>query len=135
MKREPVATDRAPKALGPYTQAIRAPHSSLVFCSGQVGLDPATGEVVAGGVSAETHQALRNLSAVLEAAGSTLSAVIKSTVFLLDMSDFAAMNAVYAEHFPAPFPARSTVAVVRLPKDARVEIEVIALLAEEPGRA
>jgi len=135
MKREPVATDRAPKALGPYSQAIRAPESSLVFCSGQIGLDPATGEIVAGGVAAETRRALENLSAVLEAAGSATAAVVKTTVFLLDMSDFAAMNAIYAEYFPAPFPARSTVAVARLPKDARVEIEAVALLLEKPGRA
>lgn len=135
MKREPVATDSAPKALGPYTQAIRAPRASLVFCSGQIGLDPASGEIVAGGVTAETRQALRNLAAVLDAAGSATSAVVKTTVFLVDMADFAAMNAVYGEFFPAPFPARSTVAVARLPKDARVEIEAIALLAGAPGVA
>ncbi|MFN0151052.1 MAG: RidA family protein [bacterium] len=135
MTRDPVATERAPKALGPYSQAIRAPHASLVFCSGQIALVPETGEIVAGDVSAETRQALRNLASVLEAAGSSLAAVVKTTVFLLDMSDFAAMNAVYAEHFPAPFPARSTVAVLQLPKGARVEVEAIALLGAESGRA
>jgi 2-iminobutanoate/2-iminopropanoate deaminase len=127
MKRDPIATDRAPKALGPYTQAIRSEAGTLVFCSGQVGIDPRTAEVVTGGVAAETRQALTNLSAVLEAAGSSLERVVKTTVFLADMGDFAAMNAVYAELFPAPPPARSTVQVARLPRDARVEIEAIAL--------
>jgi 2-iminobutanoate/2-iminopropanoate deaminase len=126
MRREPVTTDGAPRALGPYTQAIRSSGETLVFCSGQVGLDPATGDLVSGGITAETRQALRNLGAVLDAAGTSLAFVVKTTVFLADMGDFAAMNAVYGDFFPAPHPARSTVQVARLPKDARVEVEAIA---------
>jgi 2-iminobutanoate/2-iminopropanoate deaminase len=127
MRREPVTTDGAPKALGPYTQAIRSSGETLVFCSGQVGLDPASGNLVAGDITAQTRQALRNLGAVLDAAGTSLAFVVKTTVFLADMNDFAAMNAIYGEFFPAPYPARSTVQVARLPKDALVEIEAIAI--------
>ena len=120
-----VETKAAPQALGPYAQAIKA--GGFVFCAGQIPLDPATGELVAGDIQAQTHQVLRNLQAVLEAAGSSLAQAVKTTVFLADMNDFAAMNAVYAGYFHEPPPARSTVQVGRLPKDARVEIEVVAV--------
>jgi 2-iminobutanoate/2-iminopropanoate deaminase len=120
----PIATSAAPAAVGPYSQAIDI--GSLVFCSGQVGLDPASGELVEGGLAAQAERALRNLSAVLDAAGLTTGDVVKTTVFLVDMGDFAAMNGVYARFFPDPPPARSTVAVAGLPKGVKVEIEVIA---------
>jgi len=123
--RSVVDTVAAPRAVGPYSQAIRAGHH--VFTAGQVGLDPATGRLAGADVTAQTHQVLRNLAAVLDAAGTSLSNVVKTTVFLIDMGDFAAMNAVYATHFTAPPPARSTVAVAALPLGARVEIEAIAL--------
>lgn len=130
MKRQ-IVTERAPKAIGPYSQAIEA--GPYLFCSGQIALDPASGELVAGGVEAQTRRVLANLKAVLEAAGSGLGQVIKTTVFLTDMAEFAAMNGVYAEHFPATPPARSTVAVVGLPKGVAVEIEAVALRAGAPG--
>lgn len=120
-----VHTASAPGAIGPYSQAII--HGDLVFCSGQIGVDPATGQVVTGGVEAETRRALQNLDAVLTEAGSGLSGVVKATVFLKSMDDFALMNAVYAEMFGTTRPARSTVEVARLPKDVRVEIEVVAI--------
>ncbi|MCX6561507.1 MAG: RidA family protein [Candidatus Aminicenantes bacterium] len=123
--KEAIHTDHAPKALGPYSQAIR--HGQMVFCSGQVAIDAATGSVVAGGIEEQTHQVLKNQAAVLAAAGCSLADVVKTTVFLTDMNEFAAMNKVYGEYFPAPFPGRSTVQVVRLPKDVKVEIEVIAV--------
>lgn len=119
-----VATDRAPRAIGPYSQGIAS--GDLVFTAGQIGLDPATGQLVEGGVEAETRRALANLGAVLEAGGASMASVVKTTVFLADMADFAAVNAVYAEHFAAPFPARSTVAVRALPLGARFEIEAVA---------
>jgi 2-iminobutanoate/2-iminopropanoate deaminase len=119
-----IASAEAPAAVGPYSQAIAL--SNFVFCAGQIPLDPATGNLVDGDVTAQTRRVIENIKAVLTAAGATLTDVVKSTVFLLDMNDFAAMNAVYAEYFSAPFPARSTIQVARLPKDARVEIEVIA---------
>ena len=124
--REVVASERAPKALGPYSQAIRI--DSTVFCSGQVGLDAATGRLVAGDVQAQTRQALANLAAVLEAAGTSLPNVVKTTVFLANMDEFQEMNAVYAEFFPQSPPARSTVQVARLPLGALVEIEAIAVV-------
>ncbi|MCS6773090.1 MAG: RidA family protein [Thermoflexales bacterium] len=124
--RNAVQTDHAPKAIGPYSQAIVC--NGLVFCSGQIPIDPATGEVVADDIEAQTHRVLQNLRAVLEAAGSGMGRVLKTTVFLKSMSDFAAMNAVYATYFPAPPPARSTVEVAQLPRGVRVEIECIAAL-------
>ncbi len=123
--KETVLTTTAPKPIGPYSQAIRT--DSLVFASGQAGLDPNTGELVQGGVEAETRQVLTNIKNVLEAADSGMAHVVKTTVFLIDMSDFPKMNAIYAEFFPKEPPARSTVAVAALPKAARVEIEAVAL--------
>ena len=120
----PVATNAAPGAIGPYSQAIDA--GSLVFCSGQVGADPGSGDLVEGGVQAQAERALRNVGAVLDAAGLGYANVVKSTVFLADLADFAAMNDVYARFFPDPPPARSTVGVAGLPKGALVEIEVVA---------
>ena len=120
-----IKTERAPQAIGPYSQAVRA--GSLVFASGQIPIDPQTGEFVAGGISEQTEQVLRNLSAVLEAAGTSLDHVVKTTVFLADMNDFAAMNEVYGRYFKVNAPARATVQAARLPRDARVEIEVIAM--------
>jgi 2-iminobutanoate/2-iminopropanoate deaminase len=126
--RQRIHTQHAPAAIGPYSQAIVA--GGLVHCSGQVALDPATGALVAGDVAAQTRRVLANLAAVLAAAGSGFEHVVKCTVYLADMTDFAAVNQVYGEHFPgdAP-PARATVEVARLPKDARVEIDCVALVA------
>ena len=124
--KERVQTDRAPKAIGPYSQAIKA--NGMLFASGQVPLDPATGQIIVGTIAEQTAQVLRNLQAVLEAAGTSLDRVVKTTVFLADMNDFGEMNETYAGFFGELPPARSTVEVSRLPKDARVEIDVIALL-------
>jgi 2-iminobutanoate/2-iminopropanoate deaminase len=126
-RRVVVKTDRAPQAIGPYSQGIVAA-GELVYTSGQIGFDPKTGEMVRGGIEAQTEQTLRNLAAVLEAAGSDMSHVLKTTVFLADMNDFAAMNEVYRRHFKDAPPARSTVQVARLPRDARIEIEAVALI-------
>ena len=123
--REVIATWQAPKAIGPYSQAIRA--EGLIFTSGQIPIDPATSQVVAGDVSAQTERVLKNLAAVLQASGSSLEKVLRCTVFLKDMEDFAAMNEVYGRYFKQAPPARSTVEVARLPKDVLVEIDVIAL--------
>jgi 2-iminobutanoate/2-iminopropanoate deaminase len=123
MTRQAISTANAPGAIGPYSQAIT--DGDLVFCSGQVGLEPGSGELV-DGVEAQTDRAMRNLSAVLDAAGCTLADVVKTTIFLADIGDFAAVNAVYGRHVPDPPPARSTVQVAALPKAARVEIEAIA---------
>ena len=128
MKKQ-VSTNGAPGAIGPYSQAIIA--NGFVFLSGQVALDPASGQLVEGDIEAQTERVLLNLTAVLEAAGSGMHRVVKTTVFLKDMDDFARMNAVYGKHFPAPPPARSTVEAARLPRDVRVEIDLIALAAEE----
>lgn len=125
--REVVSTDRAPGAVGPYSQAIRT--GNLVFASGQVALDPATGKLVDGGIEEQTRQVLANLSAVLEAAGTTLERVVRSTVYLTDLGDFGRVNAIYAEWFPEAPPARVCVEVSRLPKESRVEIDAIALLS------
>ena len=126
--RTPVKTDRAPGAIGPYSQAIKA--GGFVFASGQIPIDPQTGDFVAGGIAEQTEQVLKNLSAVLEASGSSLAQVVKTTVFLADMKEFVAMNDVYGRFFTSAPPARATVAAAGLPKDARVEIEAIALLSE-----
>ena len=126
-----ISTDKAPKAIGPYSQAIRT--ENLLFTAGQVGLDPTTMEIVEGGIEAQTRQVLTNLKHVLEAADSGLNYVVKTTVFLQSMDDFAKMNAVYSEFFPENPPARSTVAVVALPKGALVEIECVALLSPVLG--
>ncbi len=125
MKREAVQTDRAPKAIGPYEQAIKV--DGFVFTAGQIPLDPKTGNIVDGGISAQTRQVLENLKGVLEAAGSSLDRVVKATVFLKNMADFAAMNEVYAEYLGGSKPARSTVAVAELPRGALVEIDLVAL--------
>jgi len=122
-----IETKSAPQAIGPYSQAVSA--NGFVFASGQIPIDPQTGEFVAGGVAEQTEQVLRNLAAVLEAAGSSLDKVVKTTVFLADMTDFAAMNEVYARHFKSEPPARATVAAAGLPRGARVEIEAVALVA------
>ena len=121
-----IATDRAPRAIGPYSQAVRA--GDLVFASGQIPIDPATGEFVAGGVAEQTEQVLRNLTAVFEAAGVGMNQIVKTTVFLADMDDFTAMNEVYGRFFGIEPPARATVQAARLPRDARVEIEAIAVI-------
>ena len=123
---EPVATDRGPKAIGPYSQAVKA--NGFVFLSGQVALDPNTQQVVEGDVVRQTERVLENLKAIVEAAGSSLKHAVKTTVFLADMNDFAAMNEVYGRYFLTHRPARSTVEVSRLPKDVRVEIDLIAVL-------
>ena len=123
--REVISTLKAPKAIGPYSQAIKV--NGLIFSSGQVAIDPATQEVIAGDVGAQTERVMKNLSAILAAAGSRLDLVLRCTVFLKNMNDFAAMNAVYGKYFNASPPARSTVEVSRLPKDVLVEIDVIAL--------
>lgn len=120
-----VISDKAPKALGPYSVANK--YGNFVFTAGQLGLDPQTGELVAGGIEAETRQALTNISNVLVAAGASLNQVVKTTVFLRDMNDFAKMNAIYAQFFTENFPARSTVQVAALPKGGAVEIETIAV--------
>ncbi len=119
-----VASEAAPKAIGPYSQAVWA--GDLLFCSGQTPIDPVTGKLVSGGVEAQTRQVIKNITAVLEGAGLTLAHVVKSGLFIKDMNQFAAINAVYAEHFPKPYPARTTVEVARLPMDALVELEVVA---------
>ncbi len=124
-----IKTERAPQAIGPYSQAVVA--GGLVFASGQIPLDPQTGEFVAGGVAEQTAQVMRNLAAVLEAAGSSFAQVVKTTVYLADMNDFAAMNEVYGRYFQAEPPARATVQAARLPRDARVEIDVIAMMNAE----
>lgn len=122
-----VQTDQAPKALGPYAQAIVA--GGMVYCAGQIPLDPKTGEIVSGGIAEQTHQVLKNLRAVLKQAGSDLDKAVKTTVFIKDMNNFVAMNEVYGrpEYFGSQPPARSTVEVARLPKDVMVEIEVVAV--------
>ena len=123
--RDVIATADAPKAIGPYSQAIRA--NGFIFTSGQVALDPATQQVISGDVAAQTDRVLKNLSAVLQASGSSMDKVLRCTVFLKNMGDFAAMNEVYGRYFTQNPPARSTVEVARLPKDVLVEIDVISL--------
>jgi len=125
-EKEVIVTDKAPKAIGPYSAGIRS--GNMVFTAGQLGIDPATGNLVPGGVEAETRQALQNLKNILESGGSSLAQVIKTTVFLRDMHDFSRMNSVYGEFFLENPPARSTVQVAALPKDAAVEIEAIGVV-------
>jgi 2-iminobutanoate/2-iminopropanoate deaminase len=127
--KQTVQSDRAPKAIGPYSQAVKARSGNLVFVSGQIALDPKTGTVVDGGIEIQTKRILENLSAVLAAAGSGLDRVVKTTVFLKDMNDFTGMNRVYEIYFQSEPPARSTVQVCRLPKDVLVEIECVAVEA------
>ena len=129
-ERAPVQTDAAPAAIGPYSQAIRA--GRFVFTAGQVGAEPSTGNL-AEGISAQADQALRNLAAVLAEAGTGFDRVVKTTIMLVDMADFAAVNEAYARHLTPPYPARTTVAVRALPKGALVEIEMVALAAQEPA--
>jgi 2-iminobutanoate/2-iminopropanoate deaminase len=124
--KETISTENAPGAIGPYSQAVKA--GNLIFCSGQIPLDPQTGEFVSEEIAEQTRQVLKNLSAVLEAAETSLNNVVKTTVFLADMNDFAQMNEVYAEFFSENKPARATVQAARLPRDARVEIECIAVI-------
>ena len=124
-----IATPAAPRAIGPYSQAIV--HHGMAYLSGQIPLDPATGELVAGDITLQTERVLSNMAAVLEACGSSLGRVVKTTVFLQDLGEFAAMNAVYARFFETNPPARSTVQVARLPRDSRVEIECIAIVDSE----
>jgi 2-iminobutanoate/2-iminopropanoate deaminase len=124
--KEIIATDRGPKAIGPYSQAIKA--NGFVFLSGQIALDPQTQKIVDGDVARQTERVLENLKGIVEAAGSSLNHAVKTTVFLADMNDFSAMNEVYARYFTQQPPARSTVEVARLPRDVRVEIDLIALL-------
>lgn len=124
--KEIISTEKAPGAIGPYSQAIKT--GGFVFCSGQIPIDPATGEFVSNDVAEQTEQVLKNLTAVLEAAGTGLGSVVKTTVFLADMNDFVAMNEVYARFFDENKPARATVQAARLPRDARVEIECIAVV-------
>ena len=127
-KKEVIVSDKAPVPLGPYTVANRV--GSLVFTAGQVGLDPQTNELSPGGIEAETRQALTNLKHVIEAAGSSLEMVVKTTVFLRDMNDFSRMNSVYAEFFEKEFPARSTLQAAALPRGGAVEIEMVAVIPE-----
>ena len=123
-----IQTEHAPAAIGPYSQAIKA--GGFVFASGQIPIDPKTGEFVAGGIAEQTERVLKNLAAVLEAAGSSLDQVVKTTVFLADMKEFGAMNEVYGRFFTGTTPARATVAAAGLPRDARVEIEAIAVVSD-----
>ena len=122
--KQAVSSPEAPKAIGPYSQAVRA--GQLLFVSGQVPLDPATGQIVAGDIETQTRRVFDNLAAVLKAGGRSFADVVRTTVFLADMNDFTAVNDVYGTYFSAPYPARATVQVARLPKDARIEIDVIA---------
>ena len=126
--KDTIQTERAPQAIGPYSQAIRA--GGFLFASGQIPIDPQTGQFVAGGIREQTEQVLKNLSAVLQAAGSSLDRVVKTTVFLADMDEFTSMNEVYGKFFSESPPARATVEAARLPRDARVEIEAIAVVGE-----
>src|SRR5262245_51235889 len=124
--REVVSSPGAPAAIGPYSAGVRA--GNLLFLSGSIPLDPATGQVVAGDITAQATRVMENIKALLDTSGASFASVVKTTVFLADMNEFAAMNEVYAKYFAAPFPARSTVQVARLPRDVRLEIEVVAVL-------
>jgi len=127
MKREVVSTSDAPKAIGPYSQAIKA--NGFLFCSGQIPANPETGELVSGSITKQTHQCLKNLKAIIEAAGSSMSSIVKVSVFLKNMDDFGEMNEEYAKWFPVDPPARAAVEVARLPKDVKVEIEAIVIVS------
>ena len=129
MKKEEIKTERAPKAIGPYSQGVKI--GRHLFLSGQIPIEPSSGEVLAGSVEAQTRQVLENLQAVLEEAGATLKDVVKTTVYLKDLSAFAEMNSVYGEFFTAPYPARATVGVTALPKGSGVEIDAIAVIGDE----
>ena len=131
MAKSAIGTEAAPRAIGPYSQAVRV--GDWVFCSGQIGLDPATGEMAAGGVVAETNRVLDNLRAVLAAAGGSLDSIVRTTIYLVDLADFGRVNEIYERHFSAPFPARATVGVAALPRGARVEIDAIAVV-EHAGK-
>jgi 2-iminobutanoate/2-iminopropanoate deaminase len=135
MPRQTIATPDAPKAIGPYAQAVSVPAGRLVFCSGQIPLDPKTGEIVGAGVRAQTERVLENLAAVLAAAGASFADVVKTTIFLTDLGDFAVVNEVYARFVGANPPARATVQVAGLPKGASVEIEAVAVLPLAPSGA
>ena len=124
MTKQTISSNNAPKAIGPYSQAVRA--GQLLFVSGQVPLDPATGQMVAGGIAEQTRRVLDNIGAVLTAGGRSFADVVRTTIFLADMNDFAAVNEIYGQYFAEPYPARATVQAARLPRDARVEIDVIA---------
>jgi 2-iminobutanoate/2-iminopropanoate deaminase len=124
MPKHAISSDQAPKAIGPYSPAVRA--GQLLFVSGQVALDPATGQMVGGGIAEQTRRVLDNIGALLAAGGRSFADVVRTTIFLADMNDFAAVNEIYGQYFSEPYPARATVQVARLPKDARVEIDVIA---------
>jgi 2-iminobutanoate/2-iminopropanoate deaminase len=126
VSRQAVSSDAAPRAIGPYSQAVRA--GSLLFVSGQIPLDPATGAMVEGDIAAQTHRVFLNLGAILEAAGVSFDHVVRTTVYLADMDDFATVNEIYGTYFSSPAPARATIQAARLPKDARVEIDLIASL-------
>ena len=124
--RKIIGTEKAPKAIGPYSQAVRA--GNLLFCSGQIPLDPATGKMVSGGIEAQTERAMKNLEAVLSAGGAMFASVVKTTVYLADLADFPAMNAVYGKFFPKDPPARATIQAAKLPAGALVEIDAVALI-------
>lgn len=124
--KQPISTKDAPGAIGPYSQAIRA--GDYLFISGQIPLDPATGTLIQGGIADQTHRVLRNLGAILAAAGASFGRVVKTTVYLGDMAEFAAMNDVYATYFPTPAPARATIQAARLPRDVKIEIDLIAYM-------
>lgn len=124
-----IHTDKAPKAIGPYSQAIVA--NGFIFVSGQIPLDPEKGEIVGSTIEEQAHQVFKNIKAILEEAGSSLAEVVKATVYLADLNDFARMNAVYAQYFPEPYPARAAFQVARLPRDVKIEVEVIALAPAE----
>ena len=124
--RQAISSDKAPKAIGPYSQAIKA--GSMLFVSGQIPLDPATGAMVEGDIAAQTHRVFANLQAILEEAGASFEHVVRTTVYLADMNDFGTVNEIYGTYFSSPAPARATVQAARLPKDARVEIDVIAVV-------
>jgi len=129
-----IKTNKAPKAIGPYSQAVKIEERSLIYTAGQIPIDPKTNELISGGVGRETRQVMENLKSILEAAGSGLSKVIKTTVFLSSMDDFAVMNEVYEQYFKEDPPARSTVEASRLPKGTRVEIEAVAYAEEKTGK-